>query len=115
MPRHKQIKVSQWLSDYIQSHGIYQYDGAADSFAKETGENPVKWPTHKAKDTLKAIEERGLGGHVKDGTPSDELQVWGWELAAHLARQFGNDFISYKIGRGGIFYDCVAAIKRAGN
>ena len=106
------MKTSEWLTESISSHGIYKAAPTMKDFTVNTGLKATMWPIHSVDDTKKAIHARGLGGSVGEGD-EDGDQLWGWEIAEHLARQM-LDFTSAATGRGTIFRHCVEALKEKG-
>jgi hypothetical protein len=104
-------KISEWLNE-LDGHGIYEAVPMAKEFTEETGETPDVWPIHTTKQTRKIMRDRGLGGTLD--AKFDSQLVYGYELAATLARKYANGYRSRYIGRGSSFRDCVEAIREAG-
>lgn len=105
------MKISQWLEESIGSHDICDAVMLAKDFAEKTGCETASWPVHSERETIDAIERRGLGGSLKEMKPRATV-VWGYELAAHLARKHAGHS-STMMGRGFLFRDCIAALKKA--
>jgi hypothetical protein len=105
------MKISEWLDKNVHSHDIATQDEVAADFKEETGFEAC-WPTHTVKETIKSIEERGLGGKIT-GDP-DTIVAWGYEIAEALANKYAK-FRPWKMGRGSRFQQCVDALKEAGN
>lgn len=105
------MKVSDWLSATVDSHDILEHDGLAKDFHEKTGFGAV-WPAHTVEGTRRAIERRGVGGHV-NGEPA-QLMAWGYEVAQSLAQHHAPGYTCTKMGRGFIFHEALDAIKRAG-
>lgn len=103
-------KISEWLVDNADSHGIYDAKQKADSFKAETGFD-APWMKHTVKETAKVMARRGLGGELR-GEPENEC-CWGYEMADGCARHFAG-FHSDKMGRGFLFWDCIEGLKAKG-
>lgn len=106
------MKISEWLSTSIGSHDIASASELFASFKLQTGQEPTNWPLHSKQQTKRAMDARGLGGQER---PGDGADVWGYELAQHLAYVHANGFRSPAMGRGTIFNHCVEALKVAGH
>ncbi len=106
------MKISQWLSEYVGSHNIYDHDLLVKSFVGKTGlEDYARgWPIHDAEETKRAIEARGLGGSLT--TKADDL-VYGYELAEHFSAVL-LDYYPPANGRGTRFRQSVEALKDGG-
>lgn len=105
------MKISEWLSEHVESHAIQDHDKLAKTFTESTGEVP-SWPTHSTKDTREAIEGRGLGGYV---VGNDETRMtWGYEVARSLAAKYAPGYVCTKMGRGYIFREALEALQNVG-
>lgn len=103
------MKISEWLKDHTDSHGIFIADKIAASFKRETGHDAC-WPVYEPARIRRDVEARGLGGHVNDDLTAG---AYGWEIARWCAHKFAN-FSSSKSGRGFEWRDCIEALERAG-
>jgi hypothetical protein len=109
----KSLKIWAWLSEYG-SHEIYSFEGVKEDFKKSTGQElPAFVVPTTIKETRVAMINRALGGVLYPKTTDNELVVWGYVMAQQLARNLAS-FESDKMGRGRIFYECVAALKEKG-
>lgn len=104
-------KVHEWLAD-LDSHGIYNAQGAAEDFRKDTGQEPC-WPTHSVARAKADIEARGVGGYVAG--PDSELVAYGWEIAEALADKFAPGKSAHRMyyGRSRRFRAALEALKGA--
>jgi hypothetical protein len=102
------MKISEWLKSRVQSHAIQDHAELSADFTKETG-HPACWPSHTPEVTRAMIDARGLGGSLSDDPAP--LLCYGWEVAAALAITHAS-YRSMKIGRGGIFRDCIEVLEQ---
>lgn len=103
--------ISDWLST-IDSHGIYKAEPMMQDFKASTGYEPEGWPIHTHRDTARAMRNDHRGGQL-DEAPADTKEIWGYELAQHLAYQYAK-FHTTKMGRGFAHRDCIAGLKAKG-
>lgn len=107
------MKPSEWLYEYVDSHGIYSSPGLARSLQEHCGIEPAPWPVHSTEETRRAIKARSLGGHVKDGPPGGT--AWGWEIAEALAvKLLPGGYQRAYYGRGTRFRSAFIALREAG-
>ena len=103
------MKVSEWLAQ-LDSHNIYDAQGVAEDFKKETGLEPC-WPTHSAREVVGMIKARGLGGSFHGNAPA----VSGYEIAETLAENFTKSEDHRRFhGRGSRFRAALIALEMAG-
>ena len=101
-------KAYEWL-DGLSSHDIYDAQGAADDFKKETGLEPC-WHSHSAKEMSSMIKSRGLGGSFHGNKPA----VSGYEIAEALAETLAKSTSHHLFnGRGSRFRAALEALKQA--
>lgn len=103
-------KISEWL-DKIDPWGIYFSTKMKEDFHKETGQEP-DWPEHSYKETVKIMEDRGLGGSIC--SPTSEKMCYGYEMAVALAEKYVPEYSYTKIGRGSAFAEAQEALKEEG-
>lgn len=106
-------KISEWLTECVSSHGIYDAWVLREDFERETGVIDARsFPAAPVKAHRAAIHERGLGGYVTG--PDDAPAVSGYSLACGLAAQFAPSYRRTKEGRGSAFWEAVKALEDAG-
>lgn len=102
------MKVHEWL-EQLCSHDIYDADGAAEDFRKETGLEPC-WHCHTADEIKGMIQARGLGGSFHGNQPA----VSGYEIAEALAENLAQSKSHHQFyGRGSRFRAALEALKQA--
>jgi hypothetical protein len=109
-------KPSEWL-DELDSHGIYDSTALKARYELETGQKAPDWPEHTPAQTRQRIKARGLGGGLKEGTPEEQLQAYGWEIARTLEEALvpKSQRLSHVVeGRGSAHRLCVEALQRMG-
>lgn len=106
------LSISDWLSEAIGSHDISDAVKLKENYKLATGNEPGKWPVHTRAQTKAAMDARGLGGTLKEDAGNGE--VWGYELASHLAYHFANGYRPSAMGRGTAYRQCIDALKAAG-
>ncbi len=105
----EKIKISKWLSQSVDSHGIYDAELLAQNFYQRTGEKAF-WSSYSVAETKRALKQRGLGGEVK----GKGRVVYGYSLADDLASHYLPDYRCDKFGRGSQFREALSALFQAG-
>lgn len=109
------MKVSQWLAETLDSHGIYDAELIQKSFEEKTGKKDLL-PSHTVKETRRLIASDYRGGEIYyEGSGNC---VYGYEVAAFLARKYGSpnrDNWKHMTGRGFLFRAAIESIKQAEN
>ena len=106
------MKISEWL-ECFDGHDAVDVEQTKVDFELKTGKI---WPGitgRPVKDLLKEGKKDFKGLHVWNGKPT-AFVVGAWVIASRLARDYANGFSAQSIGRGSAFWECVGALKKAG-
>lgn len=107
------MKIWEWLSDTVDSHGIYNEPGLSENFVKETSQ-PAGWPQHSVADTNKDVG--GFKGVIAPiaGQPTDRVS-YGWQIACWLEETYAQTKDNRKYeGRGSRHQAALRSLKSKG-
>lgn len=108
------MRVSEWLVNNTDSHGIYSAVDLQRSYAKDTGMTDML-PTHTIRETRQRISADPRGGEIVE-TDDATLCCYGYELARFLADRYGKDReYRNKTGRGFLYRAAVESMRANGN
>lgn len=101
--------LTEWLSENVGSHEIYDSAALAARFEADTGLKAT-WPTHSEAETVRDIKVRGKGGALVLGSPAS---AYGFEIAEHFAQELAG-FTPWQRGLGFRFNSALEALKAKG-
>ncbi len=106
-------KLTAWLDEHG-SHDVYDLDELAAYFKEKVG---VPFPPYIPRKTVQEValmmQNDPRGGTINGDPQSRALTVSGYEMASAFASRIVNHR-STMMGRGFLYRDCVAALKKAG-
>jgi hypothetical protein len=110
-------KVHEWLEE-LESHSIYDAEGAAADFEQATGKQaPWRGSGWHHTQVLRQIIDRGLGGNLAED--NGHLLIAGFEIAERISEDYraqqlhnGRSHLLYS-GRGRRFHACISDLKKA--
>lgn len=108
----RRMKPSQFLTECIHSHSIYEVGTVTADFERETGItiNPAIGGRKLTKKDAKAM--RDSGGHCDPAAIGKEM-IAGYSFALILCSRFNVEYES-SLGRGSQFRNCITALHEAG-
>lgn len=106
-----QMKVSEWLCKFTDSHAIQEAPAMAKLFKEHTGHD-APWYTVSAKQAARDIVARGKGGTLN--TKAKVPLCYGYAMAEACAYKWTEGFNSWQTGLGFRFQTAVAALQKAG-